>query len=151
MIYYFDDKRHVTKLRRILEEWLGTPFRHQCGVKGMGCDCIHLVLRVYEEMGLIRFPSKRMPDYPRDWHLHNTTELLADGIERTMPVDRLEPVNAPMAGDILLSKYGRASSHSGIYCDGYVYQALNGMGVHKIDLNYKPYRNRMTHLYRMKA
>lgn len=116
----------------------------------MGCDCIHLVLRVYEEMGLTEFPKKQMPDYPRDWHLHNTTELLADGIERTLPVDRVM-VGTPMDGDITLSKYGRASSHSGIYCDGYVYQALNGMGVHKIDWNYAPFKKRMTHVYRMRS
>lgn len=33
--------------------WLGTPFRHQAKVKGLGCDCAQLVIAAGEACGLL--------------------------------------------------------------------------------------------------
>jgi NlpC/P60 family putative phage cell wall peptidase len=33
----------------IARGWLGTPYRHQASLKGVGCDCLGLVRGVYAE------------------------------------------------------------------------------------------------------
>ena len=37
--------------------WLGTPYRHQASLKGVGCDCLGLVRGVWR--AVVRRPSRR--------------------------------------------------------------------------------------------
>jgi len=124
---FFDDKQE--ELQQELESWVDTPFRHHQGVKGTGVDCIHLVARVLEHFG---FGPFRIPDYARDWHLHQEHELLRDGIFAQLDVDEIPLDEEPKNGDILLYKFGRAAAHSGIYFDKYIYHAIIGVGVVKM-------------------
>lgn len=131
---YFADISKQKALKTSLDEWMGTPYRHWAGVKGEGCDCVHFIVRVLEELGL--GPIK-IPHYHSDWHIHNSEELLLSGFRKTsfekglkvreFPVDT-EPIN----GDIVLYRFGRTASHSAIYYDGYVYQSINGVGVMRL-------------------
>ncbi len=154
-MYYFENKEEQEKLRRILGSWIDTPFRHHCGVKGLGCDCIHFVVRVLEELGILY--NVIIPNYPKDWHLHNTRELLEEGILRHLKVKKVTPSNFMskdaisnfMNGDIVGSHFGQAASHAGVFFDGYVYQALNGIGVRKINFSDKKFRARMKFVYRI--
>lgn len=148
MVEYFKDKNNQIELKRILDEWEGTPFRHHCGIKGLGCDCIHLVACVFNELGLLVLTKKTIPDYPRDWHMHNTRELLEEGILKHLQVEKVVLFN-PMNGDIICSHFGKAASHAGVFFDGYVYQALNGIGVRKINFKDKKFRERMKFAYRI--
>lgn len=148
MVEYFKDKNNQMELKRILDEWEGTPFRHHCGVKGLGCDCIHLVACVFNELGLLVLTRKTIPDYPKDWHLHNTRELLEEGLFKVLNVVKVE-LGILINGDIILSHYGKAASHAGIYYDGYVYQALNGIGVRRINFDDKKFRKRMRFAFRI--
>jgi len=149
-MYYFNDIEKQKKLKIILDGWLEphTPFKHHCGVKGLGCDCIHFVACVLDEMGIIKMTKNLIPDYPKDWHLHNTRELLGDGILKHLKVEKVS-LSGVMNGDIILSHFGKAASHSSIYFDGYVYQSLNGVGVCKINFNEKKFRCRMKFAYRL--
>ena len=147
---YFDDPAKQLELKRILGEWLGTPFRHHCGVKGLGCDCIHFVARVFEEMGRLKWRKNLIPDYPKDWHLHNTRELLLERLIKELPVVPAD-LAAPMNGDILLSHYGQAASHAAIYFDGHVYQAVNDIGVCRICFSDSVFRRQMKFAYRLTA
>lgn len=156
--YYFEDKEKRQELKRILDEWLGTPFRHQCGVKGLGCDCIHLVLRIFEELGILKRVRVKVPDYPRDWHLHNTREILKEGIGNHLDVEswdvsggNLSKVGILFDGDIILSHYGQAASHAGIYCQGYIYQSIVGVGVRKINLNEPTFKKRFKYAFRVRG
>lgn len=167
MSFYFDDLTKQTELKRILDEWIGTPFKHHTGVKGRGCDCIHFVIKVYEELGFITLKKGMIPEYPRDWHLHNTRELLlvniirrAKGIAYVLEKGDPELIAGlgavvsdedykPMNGDIILSHYGKASSHAAIYFDGYIYQAVNNVGVCKIQFSDKVFRRQMRFAYRV--
>jgi hypothetical protein len=135
-------------LKKVLDEWLDTPFRHHCGVKGLGCDCIHFVACVLEEMNLLTLTKKTIPDYPKDWHLHNTRELLEEGIIKNLNVEKINLSN-PVNGDLICSHFGKAASHAGIYFDGYIYQALNNIGVRRINFNDKNFRKRMQFAYRI--
>ena len=142
MSYFFDIKENDASLKRILDEWLNTPFRHRCGVKGKGCDCIHFVAKVLEELGILKWRKDLIPDYPRDWHLHKTRELLKDSILKELNVESVT-LSSLKNGDILLSHYGKASSHAAFYYGGYIYQALDRVGVKRINFNDQVYRAQM--------
>ena len=151
MNYYFEDLEKQGQLKIILDEWLDTPFRHKAGVKGVGADCIHFVARVFEEMGIVKWRKDLIPDYPYDWHLHNTRELLAEGIDRVLNVEKLDKEAPKMNGDIALYHMGKAASHAAIYFDGYIYQALTDIGVCKIHVLDKTFKKQMRFLYRILA
>jgi cell wall-associated NlpC family hydrolase len=139
MTPYFHTADRVQKFTAILESWVGTPYRHLCGVKGQGCDCIHFVCRVLEEVGFAAHPY-RIPAYPRDWHLHNTAELLLDGIRDQIPH---REAAVPADGDILLFRFGKTLSHSAVYIAGYIYHSLNGIGVIKTRLRGSRWQKRI--------
>ena len=46
--------------------WIGTPYHHMADVKGVGCDCAMLLVRVFCDLGLVE-PFDPRP-YARDWH-----------------------------------------------------------------------------------
>lgn len=147
-MYYFEKVENRKELERILERWLDTPFRHHCGVKDLGCDCVHFTACVFEELGVLKSCKNLIPDYPRDWHLHNTRELLAEGIERELNVEKVGLTNL-MDGDIVLSHYGKAASHSAIYFERLLYQALDRIGVCKINFSDRFFRKQMRFAYRL--
>lgn len=152
MKYYFEDEDKQKDLGRILESWRvpHTPYRHHCGVKGLGCDCLHFVGRVLEEIGLLKWRKGLFPDYPQDWHLHNTRELLSENIERELKVEKIYPGNL-MDGDIILHHYGKAASHAGIFFGGFVYHAISGAGVIRTSFEDQTFRKRMQFAYRVLA
>lgn len=133
-MYYFENKEKQNELKDVLEGWVGTPFRHHCHVKGMGCDCIGLPIGVYKELGILNKDFK-VPDYARDWHLHKSRELLLEGVRNTLSVDDVELKNIKN-GDLVLYRFGKASAHIGIYCDNYLYHSIIKIGVMK--LRFKP-------------
>ncbi|MBN2568122.1 MAG: hypothetical protein JXB42_01695 [Deltaproteobacteria bacterium] len=150
MACYFDDAEKQKKLKDVLDSWLNTPFRHRCGVKGKGCDCIHFVGKVLEEMGVFKWRKSLILDYPRDWHLHRTKELLMDGILRELNVEKVEYPDLKN-GDICLFRYGRASAHAALYFDRYFYQSITDVGVRRISSDDSETKKRMTHIFRVKA
>jgi len=133
MKYYFEDPEKQIELGRELESWIGTPFRHWAGVKGMGTDCIHFVVRVMESMGVRSVDGSffDMPRYQKDWHLHNDAELLLFGVLQQAKVS-LQPLRDPMNGDVFLFQFGRVCSHAAIYYEGRLYQAIAGQRVSKL-------------------
>ena len=151
MSYYFEDPEKQAQLKTILDSWVGTPYRHHTCVKQLGCDCIHFVIGVFKEFGIVKLNMKDIPDYPRDWHLHNTRELLSDSIEKMdhgVNVCKV-PVTDVVNGDVILSHYGKASSHAAIYFDEHIYQSIDGVGVCKISFSDKVFRKQMKFAYRI--
>ena len=110
MVALFESIEKQNKLRQALEEWLGTPFRHHCGVKNLGCDCIFFVARIYEGLEIVT--NVKIPDYSKDWHLHNTRELLKEGILKKANVEKVN-ISDLMNGDIIL--WNSASSWRSVY------------------------------------
>lgn len=158
MEYFFGSEEKQNELNQILDEWMGTPFRHQCGVKKMGCDCAYFVAKVLEEVGALAWRKNLMPDYPNDWHLHNTRELLKETFEKEFKTKRieLEPfINGDIElepfinGDVVLLHYGKAASHIAIFYDGYLYQSIEGVGVCRASAHEKGLRKRMRFAYRI--
>jgi cell wall-associated NlpC family hydrolase len=148
MRYYFEDAEKTAKLEKILQEWLGTPYRHHCGVKGLGADCIHFVARVFEEMGILTWRKDLMPDYPRDWHLHSPRQRLAESIEKEFRVVRIG-LDELMAGDIVLHHFGQAASHAAIFSQGSVFHAIDRRGVLRTPVTDTKFRRHAQFAYRI--
>src|SRR6185437_17129428 len=51
--------------------WIGTPYRHQGSLKGIGCDCLGLVRGVWR--GVIGAEPERAPPYAPDWRRRPAT------------------------------------------------------------------------------
>jgi NlpC/P60 family putative phage cell wall peptidase len=80
--------------------WIGTRYRHQASVKGVGCDCLGLVRGVWR--ACVGAEPEAVPAYAPDWAEARGDETLADAAFR-----HLIPV-APEhfdAGDVLLFRW----------------------------------------------
>lgn len=80
--------------------WLGTPYRHQASLKGVGCDCLGLVRGVWR--GVLGPEPERAPPYVPGWAEATGEEsLAAAGFRHLVPVPR----EAAMPGDVLLFRW----------------------------------------------
>jgi NlpC/P60 family putative phage cell wall peptidase len=80
--------------------WLGTPYRHQASLKGVGCDCLGLVRGVWR--GVIGSEPERAPPYSPDWAEALRQETLAQAAARHL----LPVVPATFQpGDVLLFRW----------------------------------------------
>lgn len=99
---------------RVVEEalsWVGTPYRHQASLKGVGCDCLGLVRGVWR--GLYGAEPESIPAYTPDWAEAAGAETLAAAARRHMnEVD----VTAALPGDVVLFRWkpGLPAKHAGI-------------------------------------
>jgi NlpC/P60 family putative phage cell wall peptidase len=81
--------------------WLGTPFRHQGRRRGVGCDCLGLVLGIWEAVYGQSLPAPA--DYPLDWAGWDGGDPLAEAV-RLRFGERVERL--PAQGDLLLFRWG---------------------------------------------
>jgi cell wall-associated NlpC family hydrolase len=159
-MYVFDDPEKVAQLGVVLREWEGTPYRYFCGVKGKGSDCVHFILQVLTELSIIKWKKGMVPQYPRDWNLHNTRELMLEGMLKLIPgelveVDLLDIRNNGdietylRNGDIILSFFGKAASHVAFYYQNYFWHSLGGVGVIKVHSSDRAIRRQIKYVYRI--
>lgn len=80
--------------------WLGTPYRHQASVRGVGCDCLGLVRGVWR--ALHGPEPERPPPYAPDWVEASGLETFRDAARRHL---REIPLNETNAGDVLLFRF----------------------------------------------
>jgi len=143
---YFTTKERQEELRRAVSAWDGTPFKHFSNVKGLGVDCNHYVLSVYRLAG---FHVKiKLEPYAQDRHLHVAQEVL---LTHVRSIDVLKEVNKnnPVNGDLLLYKFGLATSHPGIYCDGRICQSILRAGAcSRTSFNEPMFNKRLTYVFR---
>lgn len=88
--------------------WQNTPYHHAANIKGVGVDCVMLLVEVFKARKMIPQDFDPRP-YTRDWHLHNGVELYLGGIEFLA-----DPVEFPEPGDIALFQFGRCISHGAL-------------------------------------
>ena len=92
----------ITRTRIIAEAraFIGTPYRHQASLKGVGCDCLGLVRGVWR--AVIGEEPERAPPYAPDWAEAANGEPLADAAARHLvTIDR----DSFAAGDVLLFRW----------------------------------------------
>ena len=76
--------------------WLGTPYRHQASLKGVGCDCLGLV------RGVWRAVIGEEPERAPPWAEAARGEPLAEAAARNLvAIDR----DSFAAGDVLLFRW----------------------------------------------
>jgi NlpC/P60 family putative phage cell wall peptidase len=95
--------------------WIGTPYRHQASLKGVGCDCLGLIRGVWREVYGAE-PEAPEP-YAPDWAERGGVERLAAAALRHFgpPLARADA----LPGDVLLFRWraGVAAKHIGILAD----------------------------------
>jgi NlpC/P60 family putative phage cell wall peptidase len=80
--------------------WIGTPYRHQASLTGVGCDCLGLVRGVWRDV--IGDEPETPPAYAPDWAEATRKETLADAaVRHLVPVATADA--AP--GDVLLFRW----------------------------------------------
>ena len=79
--------------------WLGTPYRHQASLRGVGCDCLGLLRGVWR--GLYGAEPETVPPYAASWAESappGTDPLTAAAARHLVPVAGA----TPGPGDVLL-------------------------------------------------
>jgi NlpC/P60 family putative phage cell wall peptidase len=88
---------------RIITEarsWIGTPYRHQASLKGVGCDCLGLLRGVWR--GVMGEEPELPPPYSPDWAEAAGNETLRDAARRHLV--EVGPA-AFRPGDVLLFRW----------------------------------------------
>jgi NlpC/P60 family putative phage cell wall peptidase len=79
--------------------WIGTPWHHQARLKGVGVDCVGLIVGVCQEMGI---SVQDTTDYRR----------FPDGVTLAKELERqLVKTAEPLPGDVLLFRVTRLPQH----------------------------------------
>lgn len=92
--------------------WVGTPFHHQARLKGIGCDCLGLVVGVVDELGLKDANGVQLAAYDEV-----TYSREPDGaylIEKLTGLLEEVPVDEARAGDLGLFKVRENPQHLAI-------------------------------------
>lgn len=90
------------------KEWLGTPYHPNGDVKGAGVDCIRLIQRCFIDSNIIT--DFALPHYAPQWALHQTSELLIEGLLTYSH----EIFELPQRGDVAVFRIGKCWGHSSI-------------------------------------
>lgn len=91
--------------------WIGTPYRHQASLKGVGCDCLGLLRGVWREV--VGAEPEAAPAYSQDWAEAGGREALLAGASR-----HLVPIGPGewQPGDVLVFRWrlGLPAKHCAI-------------------------------------
>lgn len=112
--------------------WLGTPYRHQASLKGVGCDCLGLVRGIWRE--LYAGEPEPVPAYTPDWAEAAGRETLLEAARRHLIEVALEKIQP---GDLVLFRWraGLPAKHIGILsAPGWMVHAHEGAVVAEVPL-----------------
>ena len=113
-------------------DWIGTRYRHQASLKGVGCDCLGLVRGVWR--GCVGVEPEAPPPYAPDWAEARGEEALAEAALRHLVPIALDAFGA---GDVLLFRWreGLVAKHAAIATgDGTMIHAHDGASVCEVAL-----------------
>jgi NlpC/P60 family putative phage cell wall peptidase len=106
--------KYDNPVERVVKEalsWVGTPYRHQGRKKGVGCDCLGLVLGVW---GAVYGAAPELPGpYAPDWAEAGGGERLLAGARRNFAEKEFREM---AAGDLLIFRWRPhlPAKHAGI-------------------------------------
>jgi len=95
-----------TKIEIVQEAktWIGTPFKHQGRIKGLGVDCVGLIIGVAHVFKLTEFDYTNYSHTPDGFLMQ---QLLAQHLD-------VMAIQAAKAGDIVLMRFEAQPQHVGI-------------------------------------
>jgi NlpC/P60 family putative phage cell wall peptidase len=91
--------------------WINTPYQHQASLKGIGCDCLGLILGVWRHLTGESIPQ--VMNYSPHWAECAAVEFFAQGLAlyaQSIPCDQRQ------IGDVLLFRWRphAIAKHAGI-------------------------------------
>ena len=66
--------------------WIGTPYRHQASLKGVGCDCLGLLRGIWR--GVLGAEPELPPPYSADWAEAGADTLAGAARRHLLEIDR---------------------------------------------------------------
>ena len=134
------------RIKEVAEGWLGTKWKHMQCVKGVGVDCVHLIIGIAYELGWVK--KKELIKYHRDYALHCTESIL----EQHLP-DYAYQISEQdiQIGDLLVfvPENTLCASHVGMYLgDGMMIHSDIRNGTCKIKV--KDYKGKLKSVWRIK-
>jgi len=85
--------------------WLRTPYHHQAHIKGVGVDCVWLLIEVYKSVGIVA-PDFDPGNYEGEWYFHQSEEIYLAGV-----IQHAHKIETPELGDVALYNFGKCVSH----------------------------------------
>lgn len=100
----------LTRARIVAEaySWLRTPYHHQAHIKGVGVDCVWLLIEVFRSVGIVAADFDP-GNYAGEWYFHQTEEIYLTGV-----IEHAKRIETPQPGDVALYKFGHCVSHGAI-------------------------------------
>lgn len=126
-------------------EWIGTPYRHQASLRGVGCDCLGLVRGVWREV--LGAEPEQPGAYSSDWAEASGREALAEAAFRHLAPVAIDDFTA---GDVLLFRWraGFVAKHAAIASSpATMIHAHDGAAVCEVALA-SWWRRRIAHAFR---
>ena len=114
-------------------EWIGTRYRHQASVKGVGCDCLGLVRGVWRTC--VGAEPELPPPYAPDWAEASGIETLAQAATRHLVQVERDDLRGR---DVLLFRWraGYVAKHAAIATgEGTMIHAHDGAAVCEVALS----------------
>jgi len=112
---------------RVAKEWIGTKYRGNTCIKGVGCDCGQFLFGVYVEAGLVPADATLPKNYSLQVENRNDTDYIdtVRRFAREIPESEVKP------GDIVLYKFGKGFYHGSIIVEwpAYILHSLQREGV----------------------
>src|SRR4051812_10792778 len=104
-------ERTAQRIVAVARSWLGTPYRHQGMLNGVGCDCLGLVRGVW--LDVYGCEPERPGPYAADWAECGGQELMMEAARRHCTEKRETSV---AAGDLILFRWRSTlpAKHAGI-------------------------------------
>lgn len=101
------DRQKVVDAAR---SWIGTPYHHHGKIKGVGCDCVTMIVASYVEAGVLPASALDIGKYAVGWHLHHEEPLYEKGIIGNGGHE----ITDPGIGDMVLYEQAKTFAHGGI-------------------------------------
>jgi NlpC/P60 family putative phage cell wall peptidase len=102
-------------------QWINTPYHHQAAVRGVGCDCIGLLVGVWTD--LIGQLPVAPPVYSPQWHLHQKESQLLKVLKESYGFVEINATTPP-AGSVLCFGLEKGPAHHAAISTG------NGTFIH---------------------
>jgi cell wall-associated NlpC family hydrolase len=118
----------ITSAEAAARSWEGTPHMQRRQIKGKGVDCVHLVMAILQEAGVI--PHCRLPQYPQHLGGGSGRNTLPDIIHQVLHVESIGVAEwDPQTGDLLIFKAIQRTNHCGIVVGGMGWHVATGRPV----------------------